>query len=328
MAGATTPPAAADNSLAAEYEIGDTGFDPALDGRQGEPARTPAGGKEAPPPAAPAKPKHPDRLLKRAAELEIDADTIGSLDTDALDNMVYERLTAQREEARKTSRELLVSNRDPATGQFVKVEKPPEPVAPATAAPPGATAPAALTLDKDALEDLEAAPGLKRFLESVVAELHATKGHLEQMGRRELARLNETRTQQIDRVFGGLAGFEAVFGKGTAAQVKGTPQFDNRLEVLQAAEMLVRKGKPLEDAITTAAKVLYADKAKPAAPQSPPPPPSGPTAEEWDNAGLVRPTHRTEQRPKGEARAIAHAAAKLKEIGLGTEDGEDAGLPD
>jgi hypothetical protein len=268
----TEAPAAAANTLAAEYEVGDTGFDPALDGRQGEPAGKPAAGKDAPPPAV-EKPKHPARLLKRAAELAIDPETVGKLDTEALDDLVFERLQGQRDEARQASRELL---RDPETGKFVKAEPPPaDPATPAgkPAAPAAAAEP---DLGDDVLAELEAAPGVAKLLKALLADNAALKAHVAGLGRREQARENETRTQQIDRVFGGLKGFEGVFGAGTAAQVKGTPQFQNRVEVLQAAEMLVKRGKPVEDAITTAAKVLYGDKAKPVgAPASPPPPPAG-----------------------------------------------------
>lgn len=163
-----------------------------------------------------------------------------------------------------------------------------------------------------------------------IATLEKRLGGIEGIEQR---RANESRADWLDRVFGTITQNDteiaALIGSGTRHDLepKGMEMGLRSWIIGRAVELAGGEEKLAADHIVEATRAVVK---KPAAPQSANPPVAvvanaqshgavmgRPTAEEWEQGGLARPTHRTgSPEPKGKARAEKAVAEKMRAAGL------------
>lgn len=314
-----------------QYDLSDHHFDPEIDSVQvprgaSVPVEKPASAPPGPPRDEAgrfAKPKHSPRLLAQAAEFSIPQADI--------DTMEAAELTAEVQFLRQ---ERLFNQR------LASHNQPPSPAAePPTPAPvDGRQQPGAGTAGAQSLGITEAeydpkivkmAQAVERIL-AAMPQIHAAVGNLHQFAQ---ARAAETRDEKLDRAFAAL-GDDARLGKGAFGSLTADSAERSRRNLLVGEACRIAGDKAsLEQVIASIPKAherIYGGGAAPAA--APESASLSKQQEEWNEAGLARPTNRLKNiEPKGEARAQKAVAEKIKENGW-TEDDfggvEEAGLPE
>lgn len=192
-------------------------------------ARDPETGRFA---AKPEPPKHTDYWRRRAAEV-----SLSQADLDALDP------SELRDEVR---------HRELASLTFTRNGVPPE--------TPHSPRPAETSVEDDeisfGIED-EAQytegliPSVKKYIKELRAELKQLKSQTGSLTQREMAREASERERQFDAAFAALgAGFEKFVGKGTAADLKDTPEMQKRVAIVRAAGV-----EPTDSAATMQRKI-------------------------------------------------------------------------
>lgn len=330
-AGAAPPPPEAPpaRSVLDEYELGDTGLDPAHDSPAAPaPAAAPAAEAAAPeapaatpPPAArpaAAKHEHNETVARMAADLGVPQAEIDQTPPDQLGRLVY-HLNRQAQLSRGTQLTPPPGQlspptqlpRDPGTGRFL---------------PKGAEPPAAVAPEDDlGLPEGEYDPALVKVLKEQRAEIRRLKGleqRIEHLSRREQKREVETVADRFDKKF---AEHEAVFGRGRGRELDGnSAEYQRRIAVLAQIDRDPRPGS-FEQKFDRACQLLFGT----LAPAPAPAPAAAPAADElrrrqeqYDRGGLARPTHRG-QEPRGERKALQTAARVMREQGLLSEEDDD-----
>jgi hypothetical protein len=222
---------------------------------------------------------------------------------------------------------------------------------PAAAAPAAPAQPAApekfdLGIPPEVMDALDPSiSGALKKLADEVQELRGLKGKLGTIEQREQQRQAETQQERYERFF---AKDEALFGKGTAHELKAdSTEMQRRFAVDKLARADDPK-LPLEVRLASARKALslFGSPSPPAAPavgyQAPAAPAAsaGPTeadliqrgpdgritgritVEQWNAAATQRPSHRASPvLPPGKAKAIAFVTEELKKRDFFAQDG-------
>ena len=333
-------------SLADEYEHNDSQFDPDLD-TPSEPqsaAVPPAPAPESAPPAplssrprdpetgqfvpAEPKPEKSPRLIRQAARLGFSTQEIQDLSAEELETRVeaihehvlreHQQATYQRDVRQATQPRTFESDPDnrPLIGE------------------PDARRPDEFRLfeEEDQLHP-DIVSGTKKLHGLITAQekrIKALEDMVQQLGQREMARVNETRNQTIDRVFNSLNEYQDVLGQGNYADLKAKAPdaLSRRIAVLAIAEREMKDKKiSLEQALRDTVKTLYPRGSKPE------PASNGNriSPEQWEQAALAAPTHRDSEEPKGERRAAKAVARFLREKGENLDEfggTEESSLPE
>lgn len=308
-------------SLLEQYDLGDTSYNPELDGTPTPVTTTPPVATASAPAASPSPepPKHSKRLIRMATELGFSEDEINSTPTESLDEAVYAANRAALAEARQSTRAELAAPGRPrslATGEFL----PAQPTTPETSAPQQASTPTQTPETFLTDEDRQTFdPRLVQLLESQAKQIAELKQHIGALYQRENTRQLETFSQHVDRRF---AEKKELFGDKPGRQMKFTePETRRRQAVMALVEAMSKEGgnKSFDELFDAAVASIYGSVAPP--PVGNPTPPANGTAEKrWNEAALARPTHRTSDEPKGEAKALKTAARYMQEHGIGDSD--------
>ena len=299
------PSAAPVQNLAALYETGDTGLSDAdtVPVQAAQPPAIPAPPAAAAPEPPKPEPKHSKRLLRMATDLGMAAEEIASLSPDELDDEVYHR-----------TREAAILARENRRADTIEARG-----APAPAASPPPASPAAPENIDLGLDESQYDPGLLKIMKDQAKELKRLQGELQHVRQREVACEQESTEEAIDRVFGELgASYEPVIGKGRGQELRADgAEFGRRIAIINEASRLAGPKATRNQVIAkigAAAKSLFAGLAT--APSPPTTPPVTPATEatpaaileqrrqDWNGAGLAKPTNREPQEPKGEAKAL------------------------
>lgn len=290
----------------AEYELGDSQFDPAIDL---PPAKTPdpqpaAADASLPAPAEPAAPKHSGRLVRMARDLGLSDEEINSTPTEQLDDIVYHLNRQALQSAREASRTETFHQ-----SQDRRAAPQEEPVAP--------EAPDEYGLD---LDESQYAPGLVRALKEVAGkskrEIEALQKQVRSLEEREKNRQQESVTRQLDRLFE-KADKPTLFGKGGRHELAAEgPEYMRRIAVLSAMDRM--KEGTLAEKFQRAVTMLYGQAPQPSEPAN-----GNQLSDQqkrWNDAALAKPTQRQSEEPKGEAKALKSAARYMRENGIGDAD--------
>lgn len=278
------------------------------------------------------KVEHPKGLVRRAAELGMSDEEINEATTAQLDSLVYHLNQQSLAEARTASQatvlDRLRSERaaDPAGASATQQD--------AVAAVPGddrGTAPAEFDLgisEEDFHPDLVKV--LKKMHADSSAKIKALEAQVAGLAQRDNLRVQETTNEKIDRVFQQL-GDEANFGTVPVAELSADdPAYARRIAVLNEARRLSGPKAGLAAQlgnIKKAAQRLYGTReTPPAATPSPTVTPgtvakpaangSRITPEDWQAAGLARPTQREIEDPPSQKKAERAVANYMKENGM------------
>jgi len=314
-----------------QYDVGDSAFDPVLDGEY--PAAAAPRARPAEPPAPPRgpdgrfapadRPKVPARLAAKAAELGFSEQEIAdtpAAELSALVNLtILERLGQRPEPA-------------PPAPPAAPARKPGNAPAAAGNEPAPADEEVALGIDEEKYD-----PDLLGVIKAQAKELKALKALVGQIHGDLQAGARRTATQQCDAAF---ARHPELFGTATFEEIdKTSAEFVRR----NAAIDLVRKMNgpgTLAQKVDRAVEILFGARAggDHAPARAPAQAPTSASEEqrrresEWNGAGLARPTYRrADPEPKGDRRAMKAVARKLSERGVTDADFdalEENGLPD
>jgi hypothetical protein len=260
------------------------------------------------PKAEPEAPKHPDWMVEQAAELGIEDDLVGSLDTANLGKLITRELKRERAEARTA-----------AKAEAVAPPVPSDPVA-AFWSEQG-------EVDDEGkivkVKDVQFHPALKKVLDAIVKDVHGLKGHAGKTEEQTRAQQEAAVQAEFDAAF---AKREAVFAAGDAATVKAaSPKAFLRRKAVYA-EVMARqwpKGTSIEAAVATVANEMF-EEAEPVPAQRA----VKPKANAYVDNTVARPTRRAAtDKPKGKQKAQEAADRWFEENGVDESDPDD-GDPD
>ncbi len=308
-----------DKALADQYDLGDTSFDPELDGDPSEgfgakPPRVDAPAAANPPPKDPktgrfvAPSKHSKLLVKLATEAGLHPDEIEEASPEDLRAVIA-----------VADRQRLLSDRQRDYDKPSQQSQPP----------------AAAEAKHEPVDDLDPGEeyddkirGTFKTLADRLAKLEAKAGQLEQF------QVGQQQASLADQVDGLFAKHERVFGKGRGYELdKSGGEFARRKAVLALADS-DKDAKPYAAKVAKAIKLLYGAADPVADEPDEPAPAKRPAAAAWQDGGLARPSHRNgRELPKGERRATIAVAAKMREMPgamdvNGYDGNEESGLPD
>jgi hypothetical protein len=324
-------------SAISEYDLGDTSMaalNPPEPEKKPDPkpaqatAPAPAPTEPKPQAAEPPAPKHSARVLRMAKDFGIADAVIKGTTPEALDELVYDLHSRSLAEAREANR---------AGALRGASERGPSSTAPgpgSTPVPRPGTPPAEDAIDwgeetlpdgkKVKFTEDEIAPAIVHVVRSLKREITELKGKLTATEQREQERQFSSVADEADGAFDSLGG---IFGKGTRHDLTpGSAEHTLRLALLADLQATPPSEKRVRDAIVARARAKYpslfpagAETPHPAAPAKPLPPraqdgtftrpaAAGATAEDYEAAGLARPTQRNGKAEKG-ARAAEQAAA-------------------
>lgn len=302
----------------------------------------------APPPTKPRDPEtgqfmkaeHPKGLVRRAAELGMSEQEISEASTTQLDSLVYHLNQQSLAEARTASQAAVLdrvrSDRDTSGAAATQQD---------AGAGSGEVGGGAPEFDLGINED-DFHPDLVRVLKKMhgeqMAKIKALEAQVLGLAQRDNLRTQETTNEKIDRVFEQL-GDDANFGKGPVSDLTAEdPAYARRIAVLNEARRMsgAKAGLAAQLAnIKKAAERLYGSRAPAPPPRTAPPSPaSSPTAtasaangnritpEEWQAAGLARPTNRETDEPPSTKKAERAVASYMKENGMNDRPGMDSFL--
>lgn len=288
---------------------------------QPAPAFVPPQGQPAPsaaPQPAPVTPKHPAWLIAQATELGIHPLLLDRLDTNELGQFVYDQNTLIRQNAAAQSRGAAVTNPNPPGGT------PHEVAAAATQTAPPPPQSQAREFDwgefqeydeygrpvagkKKKYTDEDVNPALAHHIKKLTDEVQGLKSFIGTMQNQAIASSEKKFENEFDAAF---SNYPAVFGAGSAAQVKGQPEFFERRKLVFGAAKAMMKSLPPElagkmtiaTAVATMAKSMFG--VDPVAAAATPATPAGSPAPDYTNAGVARPTQRQpSSKPLGVERA-------------------------
>ena len=290
-------------SLADEYDIGDDGETSTVE-QIADPVQFES-----------QKPIHSKIQLKAAADFGLSEEETNEMSPGELSRFIA---IAARNEKKENSQRA----RD-EQGRFL----------PAGAQLP-AQEPAPAVNQLDGLEDEIPAENYPKFhgiLKAMAARIAQLENHVAGLGQREAIRENETRVQKIDRMFNELNA-EALFGKGTRDELsEDNPEaMDRRVAVLDMVGRM--KEGTFEQKFKKACKTLYPSVSA-AIPPSPNSTQTAPkqttktgrfTEDQWNAAGLPRPTQRSgAPEPKGVSKAEKSVAKMLSDNGIASNGAVD-----
>lgn len=301
-------------NLLQEYELEDAGFDDEIDiipqskpKAEAKPTPEPTEAK----PAAPEPKKHPASMVRLAEDLGVSKEEIDSLDTEVLGERVYQM-----------TRNLRAAPQQQAT------------------APPPAKQPEPeeeeIDLELDPEEyDEGLIKAMKKVSSVATKQIKELKAKLEAAEAEKAQQYQASLYEQIDNAFVSL-GMDTVFGKAKRHELKpGSAEMVRRQAVLASLQASPIQGKSPAEAIAIRAKELFGSAQAPAPEQKAEGAKSTTpsyTREQWNSAGLAKPTDRqTPNEPKGVKRATRAVAEKMREQGFEADDylsTEEAGLPD
>jgi hypothetical protein len=321
------------------YDYGDTGL--SLPVRQ-EPAATPAPpapapSSEKPPAEQPRRPDgtflprtaaHPDWLVAAAQEAGIGDDELAAMSSEMVSRAVirHQRQRAEFQSEMATAR--TIQNNDRFVPQQPAPKEPEDDL--------GISAEIAKELD----------PSLLAFFKRQAAENKALKEKLGQVEKTAQAVVQSKHDSEVDQSFEALpTEFKPLVGDGPLQDIADEEQKRVRLAIYREAST-IQQGS-WKARIKMAAQILYGKAAKalakPAEPASqyqaaaaetpPAPKPAEPkngkyTQEEWDAAGLQKPTQRkVEELPPGPERAKQNLRRKLADLEPTDQEVLDGFLP-
>lgn len=301
--------------LANEYDVKDEPFV----SLKASPPPPPAAAATVPPTAAagPAKATtHPKYLVSQATDFGIPESVIAAVSPDVLGDLVYRETKKAMAEARTQS--------VAAARQGDAVSPPPPPPAP----PPfdwgeieedgedGAK------IRRKVAED-ELHPAIVNHIKKLTDKIAKLEAGWEAAGQEVKAQTERTVEQRLDAAFSTM---ERAFGKGAAADVKGTPAFARRKAVWMAMQEMdpeEKKGMTLEAALAKCAKDLFGVTPAAAAGPKKPKPPAQAVIDDWNEGVVNKPTNRVAAPQKnGVAKARSSVADYLDEIKNSDAEGE------
>ncbi len=315
-----------EQTLAAEYDLGDTGLDlgPKRDPETGRFVKAPEPAAEATPasassgvdatepaPQAPAPPSpHPRWLVQQALDRGYEQEDIDATPTATLHRVIHREMQAELQHRQEVAR-------------FQSLDRPAPPPLPKAEAPADDDA---LGIDEEAYD-----PAFVKLLKEQRKEIKELKSKLTDAEKREQARAARTLEEQIDLAFESLGPeYERYFGTGPIADL-AEPERKRRLAAFQTAAVDLKSVTPakLKKQLREAADTLYppapqpaTDPKKDAGAYAPPTNGKRITPEQWDRAATAPPTQRRgAPEPAGEHKAKQNLERKLQEA-AGEEDVE------
>lgn len=323
---AHAPVETAKPDLSEQYNLDDSAFDAELDGDPTD--FTPPAPKA--PDAKPAPPKDPETgrfvarkhspaLVAKAAKLGVSQATLDEIAPEDLAAYLAVEAFERSHAAPKAESTVHVDSSPAIAGKE----------------------PAADALDLSGLDD-GYDPTIRDLFKKMAAKIEALEQGHGQVNDYIRRQASEQATSQTDLGFEDLGdGAERLFGKGAGIALQGKPEsqaaFKRRMAVVNSLRADPIKGVSIRQAVKQRAGELFGDliadaPAAPPAPKDDAPKPRY-TPDEWQQAGLPRPTHRNgSPEPKGEKKATKAVAAFLRERGNPADgydrDDGDSSLPD
>jgi hypothetical protein len=247
------------------------------------------------------------------------AKTLGMSDEDiaAADPVALEAAVLARQEERNRLNDERFSRLD-LIDKLVK-DKQPEPTAEPVAASESTEKPLALdeaVYEKAVIDEFKSGRAglaeLRKDRDALRKEIADIKASLADVAGYVQRKSSEESASRTDSGFAGLGEkFHKILGKGTLADVNGTPALQRRMQVLNSIKADPPKVATWEKAIQVRSQELFGDLIDQEAPKPSKRQPepdldidSGPTMDDWNKAGLTRPTNRVgAAEPAGEAKA-------------------------
>lgn len=279
-----------------------------------------------PAPPAPPPPKHSPWLLKKAEQFGIHPVVVDKLSSEELNQVVLEHVAMQLENQRHftQSQVLDTTNRPPQAIQPTATQVPGQPTAVATEP----------TLDWGTIEDEDPRTGQKVVRPVEESEIYKPIAKLFKEQQKRIAALEEEIRQSrvqtqaavertVEQKFeDAFAKFPQLFGQGTGASLKGTPEFERRRVVYQYANSIPaeqRANMTIEQAVDQVTKLLFAVEAasngQAPSPQQVPQNGKKSPIDAWNSGVLASPTKRVEgSMPRGEKLARENIAAVMRDM--------------
>lgn len=296
-------PAGQQAATADQYDLGSPGADqaapqvpqpPAAVATPGAPLRRPDG-------TFLPKHSHPDRLVAEARTLGISDEDIAAMSAADL-----------RADVRDARLERMLNRRDQTVNAALDREPAPQPAAP--------TAPAFEVPEfSDEYDDNIRA--LAKTVKTLTERLAALEGGVGEIKGFHQAQANKTLTEQCDAFF---AKDPDLYGKGGVDDLKADgPEMARRMVVIEQAKKLDRN-LPVAVKLQKAQDTIYPGARKAPVPATPPPAepkPTRPTPEQWQEAGVARPTQREGgAEPAGKKKAMETIQRYYQENGVGRDE--------
>lgn len=279
---------------------------------------------------------HPASLVEAATTYGFSDSEIAALPTDQLHAQVW-----RMHKVHQGLRQQMDADR----AKIADTQRKEQPVAPVPAIDPEEEE--LLTLEREGLD-----PRLTKFLKlsrSAKKELEELKAHVQEREQRDQKRVISGVDAMVEDGFAALGdSFKKIFGTGTLNELgENSPAAKRRFDVVRSAGIDINtdSAATIKKKITAAANSIYSDMIDQAVIPAVPAAPSAygaalngkqangttPSKEDWNQAGLRRPTSReVEELPPGEERAIRNLAKKMgADVGAVPDSVEKDGfLPD